>query len=223
MLGGMTSSAAVDPLLANALKIGGGICWTAAYILIFRRGLKDRTYGMPLAALAANIAWEAIFSFLLPHKPPQLQVNRVWFLFDLGLVWQALRHGRAEMPYPWLQKNFRWVAAGTFLCGFLGVWTTTWQFQDWDGMYAAFGQNLMMSILFVAMLLRRDDIRGQSLWIGIAKMVGTVLPSILFHLKYPDAPLLNFLYVAIFLFDLLYCAILFDRIRTTGESPWKRL
>jgi len=219
----MTTSLAVDPTLSLALKIGSGILWTMAYILIFRRGLKDRTYGMPLAALAANFAWEAIFSFLLPHKPPQLYIDRVWFLFDVGLVWQALRYGRAEMPHPWLARRFPWVASATFLCAFTAVWTTTQQFEDWNGMYAAFGQNLMMSVLFVAMLLRRDDIRGQSLWIGITKMAGTVLPSLLFYLKYPDAPLLNFLYVAIFLFDLLYCILLYKKIRSMGNNPWKRL
>jgi hypothetical protein len=217
------TSTVVDPHLALFLKLGSGLFWTVAYLLILRRGAKDRTYGMPLAALGANIAWEFIFSFVLPHKAPQLQVNYVWFAFDTAILWQTFRFGRAEQAHPWLRRNFPLVLAGTVLTGFLAVYSLTLEFSDWNGMYAAFGQNLMMSILFVAMLLRRDDVRGQSMWIAIAKMVGTILPSILFHLKFPDHPLMNFLYVSIFLFDLLYCALLHAKLRSMGRNPWKRI
>jgi len=216
------TSATVDPTLALFLKLGSGLLWTLAYILILRRGWKDKTYGMPIAALAANLGWEFLFSFVLPHKAPQLQVNYVWFLFDLGLLWQCARFGKWEQRHPWVRKNFFLILPASLLCGFLSVYTITLEFSDRDGMYAAFGQNLMMSILFVAMLLERDDPRGQSMWIAIAKMIGTIFPSILFHLKYPGSPLLNFLYVAIFLFDLLYCALLYAKLRTVG-NPWKRL
>lgn len=217
----MTSNI-VDPNLSLFLKLGSGFFWTVAYILILRRAAKDRTYGMPLAALGANIAWEFIFSFVLPHKSPQLQVNYVWFAFDVAILWQTFRYGRAEQAHPWLRKNFPLVLVGTLVTAFFAVYTLTLEFSDWHGMYAAFGQNLMMSILFVGLLLRRDDIRGQSLWIAIAKWIGTVLPCILFHLKYPDRPLMNFLYVAIFGFDVLYIALLHSKIRAQGQNPWKR-
>jgi hypothetical protein len=217
------TTAAVDPQLSLFLKLGSGLFWTVAYLLILRRGAKDRTYGMPLAALGANISWEFIFSFVLPHKAPQLQVNWVWFAFDAAILWQTIRFGRVEQAHPWLRKNFPLVLAGTVLTGFLAVYTLTLEFADWNGMYAAFGQNLMMSILFVGLLLRRDDMRGQSLWIALSKWIGTLLPCILFHLKYPDRPLMNFLYAAIFFFDLLYIVLLHAKIRARGENPWKRL
>ena len=57
------------------LMIIGGIFWSLTYILIIRRGFIEKTYGMPLIALCANISWEAIFSFLHPHSPPQLYIN----------------------------------------------------------------------------------------------------------------------------------------------------
>ena len=213
----------INPHLSLFLKLGSGFFWTVVYLLILRRGAKDRTLGMPLAALGANLSWEFLFSVVLPHKTPQLQVNFVWLGFDLLILWQALRYGRAEQTHPWLRKNFLLVLAGTFLTAFGLVYTTTLEFADWNGMYAAFGQNLMMSILFVAMLLKRDDMRGQSLWIAIAKWMGTLFPCILFHLKYPEKPLMNFLYVAIFFFDILYIAFLHAKIRAQGANPWKRL
>ncbi len=214
--------AEVDPTLSIALKIGSGFFWTAAYILIIRRGWKDRTYGMPLAALGANLAWEFIFSFVLPHQPPQLQVNRVWLLFDLGLLWQTLRFGRERQVHPWLRKNFYALLGAAVVGGFFAVYTITLEFSDWGGMYAAFGQNLMMSLLFIGLAINRENAQGQSLWIAAAKMIGTVLPSILFHLTYPRSPLLNFLFIAIFLADLLYLVLLRRRLLAAGMPTWRR-
>lgn len=216
------TSEIVDPTLELGLKLGSGFFWTLAYILIIRRGWKDKSYGMPVVALGANLAWEYLFSWILPHRSPQLEVNRIWLLFDLGILWQVLRYGSNEQQHPWLRRNFYLLLACAMVGGFLAVNGITREFGDFDGMYAAFGQNLMMSILFCSMLLSRNDMRGQSLWIAIAKMVGTILPSVLFFLKYPGSVLLPFLFVGTFLADLVYTVMLHGRIRSQGASPWKR-
>jgi hypothetical protein len=46
--------------------------------------------------------------------------------------------------------------------------------------YSAFLQNLLMSGLFIAMLIARRGVRGQSLTIAVAKWIGTLAPTILF-------------------------------------------
>ena len=91
-----------------------------------------------------------------------------------------------------------------------------------DGRYAAFAQNLMMSILFVAMLVNRNNITGQSVYIAIFKLIGTVLPSLLFYSTLPANPFLNFLYVAIFGFDALYVGLLIAKCRELRINPWTR-
>ena len=45
-------------LIVGALS---SLFWTLAYALILRQGAKDRTFGMPLSALGANLAWEVLF------------------------------------------------------------------------------------------------------------------------------------------------------------------
>jgi len=45
--------------------------------------------------------------------------------------------------------------------------------------YSAFSQNLLMSILFIAMLARRGSRAGQSLTIAVNKWIGTLAPTIL--------------------------------------------
>ena len=204
-----------------SLVIGSGVSWTLVYILIIKRGFQDKTYGMPLVALCANISWEFIFSFIHPHGVPQFYINIVWFGLDVVILFQVLRYGRscnalaAQLFYP-----------AFFLTLGLSFWvilSVTHRLDDWYGRYTAFAQNFMMSVLFVAMLCRRKSIAGQSLYIAVFKMLGTILPSILFHLKYPSSSFLNFLYIAIFLFDGAYLALLYRKCREQGVNPWKRL
>ena len=88
----------MQPVMYDTLMIIGGLFWSITYILIIWRGFKDKTYGMPLAALCANISWEGIFSFIYPHSPPQLNINYVWFFIDVVIVMQFLKYGRSEFP-----------------------------------------------------------------------------------------------------------------------------
>ena len=97
------------------------------------------------------------------------------------------------------------------------------EFKDTDGKYAAFGQNLMMSVMFVSMLLRRNGVEGQSIYIALFKMIGTLLPSILFLLLFPASLLLDFLYVSIFIFDLIYFVMLYQKCLTERINPWARI
>ena len=43
--------------VVTATVVLSGIAWTITYVALVYRGFKDRTYGMPLAALALNISW----------------------------------------------------------------------------------------------------------------------------------------------------------------------
>ena len=217
----------VSPELNAALRVGSGIFWSLAYILIIRQGFRDRTYGMPVAALCANMAWEFIFSFILPHEPPQYYVNLAWFFVDLAILYQVCRFGPGELQNFIPRKLFFPALAAGIAAAFLLILFITREFDDADGKYSAFGQNLMMSILFVAMFLRRQSLRGQSIYIAIAKLLGTLLPSILFYMKYPESFLLNTMYVAILVFDVAY-VVLIARARPGSKderegSPLRRL
>ena len=190
----------------DAIMVGSGVLWTLAYLLIIRQGFLDRTYGMPLAALCANLSWEFIFAFVYPHDLPQRAVNVVWFSFDLVILVQLLLYGPREFS-DMLRRLFYAACALALVTAFGVVLTITLQFDDFDGAYSAFGQNLMMSVLFVTMLYSRRSMRGQSVSIAALKMGGTALASFAFYFFNPDyegSVLLPFLYVAILVFDGVY-------------------
>lgn len=199
--------------------IVGGIFWSLAYLLIIRQGFKDRTYGMPLAALCANFSWEAIFAFLHPHSPPQLYINYAWFGLDAVIVFQFLRYGKKEFP-SLSQGQFYLIFVFALVMSFCSIIFVTYEFQDWKGAYAAFGQNLMMSILFLWMFFSRNDLRGQSIYIAILKMLGTGVSSIAFYLYQPisqDSYLMPFLYLAIFISDAAYAFLVYRRSTTKAK------
>jgi hypothetical protein len=96
----------LTPELANALKIGSGIFWTLTYILLINRGFRDKTFGMPLFALCANISWEFIFAFIHYSDAIQRIVNIIWLIFDLVIVYQYLRYGKPSLKGTMLERYF---------------------------------------------------------------------------------------------------------------------
>ena len=57
--------------------------------------------------------------------------------------------------------------------GFVIIYLMHYEFEDyWGAIYSAFAQNLVMSILFIAMLVRRDNVEGQSMYIALFKWLG---------------------------------------------------
>src|SRR5918998_1862666 len=169
----------------DAILVGSGVLWTLTYLLIIRQGFLDRTYGIPAAALCANLSWEFLFSFVYPHDLPQRAVNVVWFSFDLVILSQLLLYGSREfagLPKRWFYSGLA-LALATAFCTILAV---TLEFEDFDGAYSAFGQNLMMSILFITMLYARGSLRGQSVSIAALKMGGTALASLAFYFFNPQ-------------------------------------
>jgi hypothetical protein len=213
----------MHPVMYDTLMIVGGLFWSITYILIIRRGFKDKTYGMPLAALCANISWEGIFSFIYPHSPPQLYINYIWFLIDVVIVMQFVKYGRSEFPS--LSKK-KFIAMFLFaLLTFFGlVFSITREFNDLQGAYAAFGQNLMMSVLFIVMLLNRNDLRGQSIFIALFKMLGTAISSIAFYLYQPISQgsfILPFLFISIFIYDLIYVTLMYQKSREQNMPVWR--
>lgn len=212
----------ISPQMSDVMKIASGIFWTITYILIIRRGFTEKTYGMPFFALCANISWEFIFSFILPHTTPQRYIDIVWFLFDCVIMFQFLRFGKDIFKGTMLARWFGPVVIAVLAASFIAVLTLTIEFNDITGKYAAFMQNLMMSVLFVDMLLRRDSSQGQSIYIAISKMIGTIIPSVLFYSRGPNLPFSLFLYISIFVADLVYTVLLYRKLKQESVNPWRR-
>ena len=155
------------------LKVASGVFWMLVYLLIIIKGFRDKTFGMPLIALGANISWEFIYSFIYPHEIVQNIINILWFLFDVIILYQVLKYGKNDNSK--ISRN-KFLIFGIIILCFFAVYTITIEFNDMQGKYSAFPQNLLMSILFIVMLNRRNNLSEQSIYIAVFKMLGTLFP-----------------------------------------------
>lgn len=197
--------------MSTALAVGTGLCWTLAYLLIIRVGLRERTYGMPLVAFAANLSWEFIYAFVHPSNGVQHAINVVWFLLDCVIGYTVVRFGPSEFPYlP--RRVFYGCLVALLAFAYPAVYLVGTQFDAGDGVLSAFMMNLMMSALFIAMFMARQAGRGQSVGIATAKLAGTAFASGSLAVKGDLAAryhggLLPYLYIAIFVLDLVYLGL----------------
>ena len=208
--------------LIDALGLAGGVGWTATYLTILYVSWRDRTYAMPMLAMVANITWEFLFTFVYPMVGGTVQevVNIAWLGLDALILVTFLRLWRSDFPQQ-LQPYMLPILVSCFAAVAALMLATIQLFgKDYGAAYTAFSDNLLMSALFLVMLLRRGNTRGQSIWIAIFKMLGTGVTSVAQYLYDPKTMVLNVLYVEIFLLDMLYIWLLL-RAPRWRESPDK--
>ena len=201
--------------------IVGGIFWSLAYFLMIRQGFKDKTYGMPLGLFAQTFPGRQYSLFFTRIGHRRLYINYVWFALDTVIVFQFLKFGKKEFS-KFSIVQFYLIFTFAIVMSFCSILFVTYEFQDWQGAYAAFGQNLMMSVLFLWMFFSRDDLRGQSVYIALFKMIGTGVISLAFYLYQPISQgsyLMLYLYIAIFICDAVYSVLVYRRsVREAKEK-----
>jgi hypothetical protein len=201
-----------------------GLLWLVAYVLIIRRGFLDRTYGMPLVPLCVNFAYELIFGAVWPDDFPVYITNLVWAGLDAVMVYQYLRFGRDEWPAHYPKRLFYPTFAVVLAMAAISIVTITIDAKDQHGgNLTGWGAQLMLSAGSIFMLLRRNSPKGQSMYIGLARMLGTI--SLIYAQESYERPFmfLRFVYFAQPLLDLAYLWLLHRTCRAHGISPWRRL
>lgn len=201
----------------NFLILLSGIAWSIVYVESIRVGIRDKSYAMPFWALALNIAWEFLHATLglkAAGLTLQIAINFAWFLLDIGLLYTYIRFGRKYFPSAFQQVWFVPWTVIVLVTAFIIQYIFIREFGLLMGaVYSAFLQNLIMSILFIAMLVQRNSREGQSLLIAASKCIGTLAPTIfmgILGIKGYMAPNSLVLVIGglIFFFDLLYFFLL---------------
>ena len=221
-----------------ACDIVSGLCWSLAYVFIIRRGKMDAAHGMPLWALALNFAWEFNYSFITPCPMPQRAINIIWCLLDVVILIHFFKYCKVDYPTLKPKHMYPLVVLAFVLCWLIVVMCQYefWPFAPADyplGMgraYSAWGMDLSMAILFVYFIIRRDGVKGQSIWIAICMFIGNVAAAVPF-LVYQGAglagvPTLGFFFPLVmfgaFTFNIIYIVEVYFYCKREGINPWKR-
>ncbi len=205
------------------------LCWVIAYVLMIRRGFLDKSYGFPMIALCLNVSWEFIFTFLTEIEMTYRVANGFFLVFDIGVVYTLFRFGRDDFDWPILKQYFLTFLTASLAMSLVGVYTFVTAFGDtYGGLFAAINTPFYSGML-IAMLLRRNSVKGQSLYIALAILIGDAagylptqfaqqqgqvdVPPTWITAYYLFTILLNVVYVG------LYCFV----ARRDGVQLWKRL
>ncbi|HEX3282554.1 MAG TPA: hypothetical protein VHR36_15065 [Pyrinomonadaceae bacterium] len=175
------------------LTLISGICWTTVYIEGIRLGFKHRSYAIPFYALALNFTWEALYTYYGFQTTISVQavVNAIWLLCDIGILVTYFKFGQKYFPVrvPGFaaakDKQTSGIFIGWSVLVLVAAFCIEFAFRKEFGVrvgagYSAFLQNLLMSVLFIGMLVRRGTREGQSFTIAISKWLGTLAPTILY-------------------------------------------
>lgn len=223
--------------------IASGICWTVTYFALVYRGFKDKSYGMPIAVLALNFAWETTFSVIYPPADGGFAltiINTIWMICDIGIVVTYFLYGFKYFKKQYgISKNIFYVGSVlAFVLAFLmmltggqffGSFAQYFKSDIFEGaQFIALMQNAIMSVLFVAFFYSRkkmgSSIEGQSIYAAIAKMIGTSFTvGIYYIVTHPGTwYFMGVMIATSLIFDMWYCIILYKEIKAQEYSPFRR-
>lgn len=220
-----------------------GICWTFVYIFTVYRGFKDKSYGMPLVALALNFTWEIVYSFVYPPTESSAVltvINTVWCILDAVIVVTFLLNGYKHFKdsYNMSKGVFYIVTCLSFVLCFLFMYESGPFFKDLDyfkgetfevGKFIANYQNAVMGALFVHMFYSRkkngDGVKGMSFYAAVFKMIGTSFTvGITQVTSHPGCwQMVGIAECANIIFDIWYVLLLYRELKAEGINPWKRV
>lgn len=196
-----------------------GALWLSAYAFAIQRARIDGWCGIPAVAVAANIAWEFDYSFVIYQQTWQRPFNIAWFLLDIYIMYQVFYSSRRE--YPRLTpRQFIAVIAG--VCGFFAIMfgAITLDINDSYGAYTGLLANTLMSPAFLVMLYRRRSSVGQSMYVAISKCSGTFVGSVMSISLYPHSHIIWVMGIFCFVLDVVYGVLLYRQIRSEDGAPW---
>lgn len=232
-----------------ALNMGWIIFWGTAYVLIVRRGFKDKTFGFPFIAICIDTAWVFTFTFVYPQSYFMI----LFVIIDIIFIYQLIKFRTSDLTN---LSKFQYYAALVLglLTSFALVVAFSIEFDDKHGVYTSFINTLFASVLFIVLILRRNNVQGQSIYIAISKMLGTLsaviaynffafpqtTPRLAIHIfhrvfniplelapnpvpSYIGSTLLAVLGISIFVYDIIYIGLVYKKSKEQGINPWRRV
>ncbi|KAH7044071.1 integral membrane protein [Macrophomina phaseolina] len=175
--------------LADACKLLMGVGWTANYVGMIYKSIKDRTYGMALMPLCCNFAWELVYALILPFDSGvEKWVHVTGLAFNCGVMYTAIKFAPGEWAHaPLVQRHLTWIfiasvagwmSAHLALAAQLGPSLA----QAWS----AYGCQLLLSVGGLCQLLCRGHSRGTSYLLWFSRFFGSLvlIPQDILRYKY---------------------------------------
>ncbi|KAI1173435.1 hypothetical protein F4777DRAFT_447358 [Nemania sp. FL0916] len=177
--------------LQDGCIIVAGLLWTMAYVLYIIQARKDKSYGMPLIALCANISWEITYGLFYPLSYVETAAFILWLLLDLGIVLSTVKFGTKQWRHPSLVAR-RIPTILVIGCGLSLL--IHWQFiealgsRDEAAFWSGFACQNLLGTLSVMQIISRGNTSGHSWSIWLCRWIGSSLAIVLYCWRYYHYP-----------------------------------
>ena len=226
----MLLATSLPPLspIATMILIGAVLFWVAGYVMMVRRGFKDQSYGLPISVLCVNIPWEFYYGFCADSSTLAKAVAIIYLVPDLLVLWTCLKYGPDDFDSSLMKRGYKAIAGAGMAVGMLAIWGMHVGFADEFGAITATFTTALSVVMLLAMILRRNNVRGQSFYIGLCLLLGnacgwnqTLQAQ---ESLQPNVPVLwvHVSYSIILLTCIIYLAVYVHVCRRDGINPWTR-
>ncbi len=189
----------------------GSFGWVIVYAIVVRDILRYKFIEIPWVAVAGNVAWEFLWSFVLDTDMGRLFSlgYQAWFFLDVFIVIGLYRYGQNQLSNPKAIPLFR--SSVTFA---ILAWTVVLYYfaeNGYDtvtGATSGFLLNVMMSALYIMYFLARGDVEPFSVLAAWSKFIGSGLISVFCFLNAPENTFLLSLCVMTAILDVAYIVLM---------------
>jgi hypothetical protein len=186
----------------------GCYMWVIVYVLYIREIRKGQCIGMPVFAACSNFAWEIVWGVIpwtTDMGPLLVWAYRAWFFLDLYIIAGVFRYGSVQIMTPALVRWYKPVVAAAIAGMTLLYFFFKMEHYDTPiGATSAYIAQMFISVLYLILLLRRQEHVWQSLPISWLRMIGTGLNTVFLFLHYPGMHFLQSLGVMALIIDNVY-------------------
>lgn len=197
------------------LCAAGAIGWVAVYVLIILSVRRHQFVEMPFFVACGDIVWEFLWGFVFNDRINMgvlfVWSYRAWFLVDIAVFVSLWRYGYKQFDLPVLRKHIKPVFVGLTLA--YAAIISGFVITDLDnpmGAQTAYLLNFGISTLYIVNWLRLHKQQYFSKKIAWAKMIGTLLYSIFFRLRFPEYYSVLVLSIVIFILDNIYIWLIYN-------------
>lgn len=189
-----------------------GLFWLLVYIQIIYNGINYELYEIPAISSGMNLAWETILIFILPYP------YSICFYLALIIWWicNIFVCSIEVLVYPYRYQKI------IFFLSFIGsifwIYFITIFYSDYEGIYSAYIDNFIMSILYIIYSSKKNN--TISLSIGLCKLLGTLFASIALYISRPlfyNNNILILSAILIFIFDAIYIYLISNNIKKSSK------
>ena len=196
------------------LFAGGCLLWVVVYGILIRNDLKFKIIEMPVIAGASNFAWEILWSLKYSPDTGLLLVwtYRAWLILDIYIFYKVIVDGSRFVYTPMLKKHFKKAAVLSMLAFLVLYYFYIGEGYDTPiGAHSAYIAQLLISVYYILLIFRIDDVRNLSTEIAWLRTIGTGMNTVFMFMHYPDHHFLHSMGVMAFFMDSFYIWFLYQR------------